>query len=87
MSTRCSCGAGHETFGACLRAKNFRVAYCQSSRGLDATGEKQKERELESYRAARRQGVQPASTFTKDIRRAMEISERTGRAYDAGRGT
>jgi hypothetical protein len=84
--TRCTCGEGHETFGACLRAKNIRVAYCQSARNLDATAEKRKERELENYQAARRQGVQPASTFTKDIKHAMDVSERTGTAYDAGKG-
>lgn len=83
---RCTCGQGHATFGACLRAKNIRVAYCKSSRNLDATAEKTKERELESYQAARRQGVQPASTFTRDIRHAMDVSDATGRAYDAGKG-
>lgn len=84
--TRCTCGEGHETFGACLRAKNIRVAYCQSARNLDASAEKAKERELAGYQAARRQGVQPASTFTKDVRAAMEISDRTGVAFDAGKG-
>lgn len=86
MTTTCSCGAGHETYGACLRAKNINVAYCQSWRGLDASAEKAKDRELAEYASARRQGVQPASTFTKDIRAAMDISERTGRPYDAAKG-
>lgn len=85
--TRCTCGQGHETFGACLRAKNIRIGYCQSSRGLDASSEKSKERELADYKDARRQGVQPASTFTKDVREAMDVSDRTGVAYDAAKGT
>lgn len=84
--TRCTCGAGHETFGACIRAKNIRVAYCQSSRGLDASAEKSKERELAEYASARKHGIQPASTFTKDVRHAVEMSERTGAAYDAAKG-
>lgn len=83
---RCSCGAGHETFGACIRAKNITVSYCQSARGLDASAEKAKERELAAYQAARRQGIQPASTFTRDIQHAVEMSDRTGSAYDAGKG-
>lgn len=84
--TTCTCGAGHETYGACLRAKNIRVAYCQSSRNLDSTGEKNKDKELALYQAARKQGVQPASTFTKDIRHALDVSDRTGTAFDAGGG-
>lgn len=85
--TTCTCGQGHETFGACIRAKNLRVGYCQSSRGLDATSERSKDRELADYAAARRQGVQPKSTFTRDIRDAMDVSERTGTAFDAAKGT
>jgi hypothetical protein len=84
--TNCTCGAGHATFGACLRAKNIRVGYCQSARGLDLSSEKAKERELASYAAARRQGVQPASTFTKDIHHAMDVSDRMGAAFDAATG-
>lgn len=84
--TRCTCGAGHETFGACIRAKNIRVAYCQSARNLDLSSEKAKEKELGEYAAARKQGIQPASTFTKDIRHAVEMSNKTGRAYDAAKG-
>lgn len=86
MSTRCTCDAGHATFGECLRAKNIGVAYCASARGHDYTAEKNKVRELESYRAARAQGIQPASTFTKDIRAAVETSNIIGRPYDAGAG-
>lgn len=83
---RCSCGQGHETFGACMRAKNIRVGYCQSARGLDLTAERGKERELAAYKDARRQGIQPASTFARDINDAVELSDRAGTAFDAGAG-
>lgn len=88
MTCRCdpSGESKHETYGACLRAKNLRVAYCQSSRNLDASAEKTKERELDLYAAARRQGIQPASTFTRDVRRALDASDATGTAFDAGKG-
>lgn len=86
MSIRCTCGAGHETFGACIRAKNIRVAYCQSASNRDYTAERAKERELAEYKNARAQGIQPASTFTKDIRAAVDVSNATGRAYDAAKG-
>ena len=39
------------------------------------------DRELDSYRSARRQGVQPATTKQKDIDKAMRISEESGVAY------
>lgn len=41
------------------------------------------EKELTSYADARRQGVQPRSTKTADIKRAMRISDATGKAYQA----
>ena len=39
--------------------------------------------ELALYRTARSQGIQPDSTKTKDIRKAIDISNKTGRAYGA----
>lgn len=37
--------------------------------------------ELALYREARAQGIQPDSTKTKDIRKAIDISNKTGKAY------
>ena len=37
--------------------------------------------ELALYRQARSQGIQPDTTKTKDIRRAIDISNKTGKAY------
>jgi len=37
--------------------------------------------ELALYRSARSQGIQPDSTKTKDIRKAIDISNKTGKAY------
>lgn len=39
------------------------------------------EKELSLYRDARKQGIQPDSTKTKDIRKAIEVSNKTGHAY------
>ncbi len=39
--------------------------------------------ELALYRTARSQGIQPDTTKTKDIRRAIDISNKTGKAYGA----
>jgi hypothetical protein len=86
MATRCTCGQGHETFGACVRAKGLHVAWCKSHLGLDATAERNKNRELDMYASARRQGIQPAGTQTHQTIAALEASDRTGRAYDAETG-
>lgn len=37
--------------------------------------------ELALYRTARSQGIQPDTTKTKDIRKAIDISNKTGQAY------
>jgi hypothetical protein len=39
------------------------------------------DKELALYRQARSQGIQPDTTKTKDIRKAIDISNKTGRAY------
>ena len=39
------------------------------------------DKELALYRQARAQGIQPDTTKTKDIRKAIDISNKTGRAY------
>lgn len=78
------CTCGHETYGAHLRAKNIRVAYCNSASNRDATSEKRNQRELALYASTRAQGIQPASTKTGSIREALDTSDRIGRAFDAG---
>ena len=42
------------------------------------------DRELDAYSSARRQGVQPSGTSMEKITAAMEISNKTGTAYQAG---
>jgi hypothetical protein len=83
-STGCPTPGAHKTWGECLRAKNTRVAWAASARGLDLTTEKKWDKELSDYRDARAQGVQPAGTTRPKIEQAMQISEKTGQAYDAG---
>lgn len=41
------------------------------------------DKELALYRSARAQGIQPDGTSTAKIRKAIDISEKTGRAYGA----
>lgn len=81
--TRCTCGAGCGTFGECVRRKGLRIGFCRSAAGYDKTAEKAWHRELDFYKSARKQGVQPAGTKTAQIRHALDVSDRTGTAYDA----
>lgn len=83
MATRCSCGQGHETFGACIRAKGIRIGWSQSAKGLDATEEKAKWRELDAYKSARDQGIQPGGTSMKQVRDALDLSDATGKPFKA----
>lgn len=46
---------------------------------------KQFNRELEAYKEARAQGIQPAGTSMKKIQEAVQASETLGRAYNANK--
>lgn len=82
MSHTCPCGC--PTYGAHLRSKNLRISHCQSWKGLDYTRTKRVQRELDEYAKARKQGIQPAGTRLSQTRTALDLSDQTGRAYDAG---
>lgn len=86
--TRCTCGDGCPTFGACLRKKNIRIEGCRSATGgPDRTAQKKWDAELDAYKAARSQGIQPAGTTMPKIQSAVEVSNKVGKAFDAGTGT
>lgn len=67
----------HETFGACMRAKNLQL----NPHLADTARSKRWDKELQAYRDARSQGIQPAGTTMKKIREADEISQKTGQAF------
>lgn len=90
MSTNCSAGCAtqdHATYGECIRSKSLRVAYCQSAAGLDATRQKRWDAELDSYRSAVAQGMEPDSTSGRDIHKAVEWSNSNGAAYSEEKAT
>lgn len=87
LGTNCSSTCAtrdHKTWGECQRAKNLRIGFCQSAHGLDYTNAKKNDAELQAYRDARAQGIQPAGTTMPAIRQAVELSNAVGKAYDAG---
>lgn len=81
MACRTGCPTqDHASWGACARAASLRVAFCGAG-GLDATRQKNWDAELQAYRDARRQGIQPDSTKMPAIRRAERLSQEAGAAY------
>lgn len=86
--TTCTCGGGHDTFGACLRAKNIAVGYCrshveQNPAQSDYTANQHHERELSAYYDARMQGIRPGATTMTAVRHALDRSDQLGKAYNA----
>lgn len=80
----CSTGCptkDHETWGECVRSKNARIAYANSANGSDLTAQKKWDNELQEYRNARAQGIQPDGTSLKKVRQAVDLSNQTGMAY------
>lgn len=83
MSLGSNCRSGcatkrHASFGECARAANIQIGDL-----MNATGQKRWDRELDLYRSAREQGIQPASTRTADIHRALDASDKAGKAVSA----
>jgi hypothetical protein len=51
--------------------------------GSKAMPKKQWDRELNMYKSAREQGIQPAGTSEAKVREALDKSDKAGRAYNA----
>lgn len=82
-SSGCPTPGAHKTWGECMRAKNTRVGWANSANGVDLTKEKRFQKELSDYESARAQGIQPGGTTAAKIKEAVELSDRSGRAYNA----
>ena len=73
----------HASYAECLQSKATVVAYCNSAGGMDFTAQKKWDRDLDAYKDARRQGIQPATTKRKDVDAAVHMSNKTGAPYQA----
>lgn len=71
----------HASWGDCLRDAGVRTYLASPSKGLDGTRQKKWDAELQAYRDARKQGIQPDSTNMPDIDRAVKASDAAGAAY------
>lgn len=72
-----------ESYGACLKGKSARVAYCSSATGMDYSAQKRHDKELAAYKDARAEGIQPSGTKLHQIENAKRISDATGTAFQA----
>ncbi len=68
----------HANWGECARAANFSI-----TDPLANAVSKQANAELNAYRSARKQGIQPRSTKMHDIKAAVMASDTLGKAVQA----
>ena len=73
----------HETWGECQRAKGIRIGWAHEAAGLDLTRERKWDAEIEDYRAARAEGINPAGTSRAHVKAAREVSDTVGVKYDS----
>jgi len=84
MSCRSGCPTqDHSSWGDCLRASNIQMSTGDANGSLVSSGwtNKKWDKELQMYRDAKRQGIQPEGTSTRQIRKALDLSDKTGVAY------
>lgn len=73
----------HASWGECIRSQNQKIAYCRSAHGHDRTLQKGWDSDLDAYKQARSEGIQPASTRRRDVTDALRISDHLGGAFQA----
>lgn len=82
--SRCTSGCptqDHGSYAECLQSKGVGTYLASPSKGLDGTTQKRWDRELDAYRAARKDGIQPDGTRMHQIEKAVKISDKVGAAY------
>jgi hypothetical protein len=67
----------HKTWGECIRSKGISIG----PNLMGATENKRGERELQAYRDAKSQGINPDGTTMAKVEEAVRISNETGVAY------
>jgi hypothetical protein len=74
----------HDSWAECARDANVRVAYSNSAGGQDYTAAKKMNKELDAYKSARAEGIQPAGTRMHQVEQALRISDKTQSAFQGG---
>jgi hypothetical protein len=82
MACRSGCPTqDHTNWGECLRASNL-VFGTGDANSAVTMPKKKFEAELQAYRDARRQGIQPTGTSMAKVQQAVELSNKVGKAFD-----
>jgi hypothetical protein len=71
----------HNSYGECLKSKSVGTYLASPSKGLDGTAQKRWDAELDLYRKARSEGIQPDGTTLNKVTEAMRLSDAAGAAY------
>ena len=82
----CSSGCltkDHRSFGECLRSKNLKTAVSIPGKDYDRSGQRDWDKRIDSYKAARAEGIQPSGTSKSQIDAAVRTSDATGTAFVA----
>ena len=74
-------------FGCKARSIQMNAGDAKSAIISGGMTQKAWDKELDLYKQARSQGIQPDSTRTKDIQKAIELSNEHGKAYDGSSST
>jgi hypothetical protein len=73
----------HANYGECIRSNiPMFVGVNPTKTGWDQDKVKRDEKEIQSYWAATKQGIEPRSTRKKDIDAAVKLSNEAGKAFD-----
>jgi len=67
----------HKTWGECVRSKGISIGPDL----MNTQGSKRVERELQAFRDAKAQGINPDGTTMAKVEEAVRISNETGVAY------
>lgn len=89
MDTPCQCGrpatANGRECSTCFRTRlrSVGTTFAPTRTGTDRTAERKLSRRLEHYRKARVEGIQPATTRTRDVDAALAVSDASQTAFRA----
>jgi hypothetical protein len=78
---------GPKCFGCKARSIQMNAGDAKGAIIEGGMTQKKWDKELDAYKSARAQGIQPKSTRMKDITEAVDISNKVGKAYDASSPT
>ena len=85
MACRTGCRTkDHSSWGECARASRLQLN-AGDAKHTTKMPTKKWDAELNAYREARSQGIQPAGTSMAKVQKALEISNRTGKPFNAER--